>query len=415
MGFRVASQDRMTLDSSGNLDVTGSVNVGNDLNITGPSPIIKLTDNDTADEYTLIQNLGGATFIDGRNGTANGAIIFRGQGGGTNDEYGRFIANGNFGIGDTNPTHELSVVSAGDTTVEIKSTGTGDADALLILDSAAEGESEIQFFHDGVLGANIQWYTDGSPDLNIMTAVGTNGVIDFQPNNTNAMRIQSDGNVRIGGSAISATITGLTQTNLVVGSLTGGEIVAYRNDATATDGEFVGAFLFGNDDNAATEDHFAGMWATYSGTGGSVDVKFAAQKALYEAGTPQMLLRSEGDLLVGTTSITNYNNNAGTEDDNGFLYLDSGVLSVSSYKASANVGFVQYLNRTNTDGGLLDFRKDGVGCGCIGVASSNNLYIGATTASHAGVYFGTNIVYPMTAGSISNGLVDLGSGKSRFK
>tara|TARA_R110000744_G_scaffold132060_1_gene240264 strand:- start:237 stop:3101 length:2865 start_codon:yes stop_codon:yes gene_type:complete len=223
-----------------------------------------------------------------------------------------------------------------------------------------------------------------------------------------------DGNVRIGGSAISATITGLTQTNLVVGSATGGEIVAYRNDDTLAEGDFVGAFLFGNDDNNATEDHFAGTWATASGTGGSMDIKFAGQKGLYEAGTPQMILRSEGDLLVGTTSITNYNNNAGTEADDGLLYLDSGVLSVSSHKANANVGFVQYLNRTNTDGGFLDFRKDGVSVGNIGT-QGGDLYVGTgdTTLKFSDA---DDVIFPTgTDGATRSGFLSLGNSSNKFK
>ena len=222
-----------------------------------------------------------------------------------------------------------------------------------------------------------------------------------------------DGNVRIGGSAISATITGLTQTNLVVGSATGGEIVAYRNDATLAEGDFVGAFLFGNDDNSATEDHFAGMWATAHGTGGSVDVKFAGQKGLYEAGTPQMILKSEGDLLIGTTSITNYNNNAGTTADDGFVYLAQGILSVSSNKTGT--GFVQYLNRTGTDGGIIDFRKDGVSVGVVGTRSGS-LGIGN---GDVGLEFNAsnNDIYPknVTTNSLSDGNIDLGSSSYRFK
>ena len=104
-------------------------------------------------------------------------------------------SSGNVGIGTTTPGSELSVVNTGDVKVEIKSTGTGDADAILMLDSADTGESEIRFKHDGVLGAKIQWYTDGSPDLNIMTETGTDGVIDFQPNNSLAMRIQPGGTI----------------------------------------------------------------------------------------------------------------------------------------------------------------------------------------------------------------------------
>ena len=92
----------------GTLDVTGAV-TASDMFITGPTPVLILTDNDVANEYTKIQNSGGATFITSRNGAANGAIILSGQGGGVSDEYARFISNGNFGIGTAVPATTLHV------------------------------------------------------------------------------------------------------------------------------------------------------------------------------------------------------------------------------------------------------------------------------------------------------------------
>ena len=88
------------------------------------------------------------------------------------------------------PTFEGLTIdkTSGDTTVTIRTTGTGDADATLVLDSADTGESAVQFEHDGVYGAQIQWYTDGSPDLNI-TTVGATSVIDLQPNNSLSLRV----------------------------------------------------------------------------------------------------------------------------------------------------------------------------------------------------------------------------------
>ena len=93
LAFGTSGVEAMRIDSSGNITATGSVTAG-DVFITGPSPLLRLTDNDAADKHATIQNNNGTTFIDGRNDTANGAIVFRGAGGGVADEYGRFDSSG---------------------------------------------------------------------------------------------------------------------------------------------------------------------------------------------------------------------------------------------------------------------------------------------------------------------------------
>jgi hypothetical protein len=77
--------------------------------ITGPTPVLKLTDNDDANEWTKLENEGGTTLIDTRNGASNGAVLFRGVGGGVVDEYARFNPDGHFGIGIVDPTSKLHV------------------------------------------------------------------------------------------------------------------------------------------------------------------------------------------------------------------------------------------------------------------------------------------------------------------
>ncbi len=67
-----------------------------DMNITGPTPFLTLTDDDLANRWTRLYNENGDTFIDLRNGGVGGQFIIRGFGSGVVDEYARFDANGNF-------------------------------------------------------------------------------------------------------------------------------------------------------------------------------------------------------------------------------------------------------------------------------------------------------------------------------
>ena len=125
-----------------------------------------------------------------------------------------------------------------------------------------------------------------------------------------------------------------------------------------------------------------------------------------------MTLDASGNLLVGTTNLTNYNNNAGTTADDGFVYLAQGILSVSSNKTGT--GFVQYLNRTGTDGGIIDFRKDGATVGSIGT-SGGDLYVGTgdTTLKFSDA---ADVIVPTgTNGAARSGFLSLGNGSNKFK
>lgn len=95
------------------------------------------------------------------------------------------------------------VVVSGDLVVEENTTGealinvhntasSGDADAVVRLDSSASGESVVEFYHDGTKVAAVDSFTDGNPDLNI-TTFGAGSVVDVQPNNSLVARFSSTG------------------------------------------------------------------------------------------------------------------------------------------------------------------------------------------------------------------------------
>ena len=133
------------------------------------------------------QNTGDLSFS-----TANGSSVA---------EAMRIDSSGNVGIGTSIAQSSiLHVEDTGDTTLTVKALSSGagnDDDANLVIDASGGGEAKINFSLDGAEKASIEWF-NGGPDLNIKTASGTNGNIDFQPNGSLSMRIDSSGNLLVG-------------------------------------------------------------------------------------------------------------------------------------------------------------------------------------------------------------------------
>ena len=175
----------------------------------------------------------------------------------------------------------------------------GDRDLHLVATNPNLGTS-FQYGEITFGDSNSSQYTNHAKIVSKGT-YASNADLGFYTLNTERMLIDSSGNVRVGTG--NTVITGLTNgPNLVVGDANGGEIVAYKNTNAIADGDFVGAFLFGNDDNSGTEDHFAGMWAKASGTQGSMNLYFTGGRSDYEAGTAHMTVDSLGNVGIGTSS-----------------------------------------------------------------------------------------------------------------
>jgi hypothetical protein len=126
------------------------------------------------------------------------------------------------------------------------------------------------------------------------------------------------------------------------------------------------------------------------------------------AGLERMRLDSSGNLLVGTTDTTLYND---ASDEYGIVFEPTG-----ESQFSANNRTLMYLNRQNGDGTILDFRKDGTAVGSINSYGGTYLFIGSSGNSsdtYLGFYNAT--VRPVNAsGTNRDNVIDLGTSSARF-
>jgi hypothetical protein len=222
--------------------------------------------------------------------------------------------------------------------------------------------------------------TNNNPDW---TLIGANGRIGFY-DLTNAVEVAT---INSTGINVAGTVTadGLTVSG-------GSNQITLDTSDQATYGRLdVGHFSNGA---------FIG---TYAGTNAAANIlRFGT------SGGEKARLDASGNLLVGTTDTTIFNDNA---DEYGFMVEPTGQMQLS-----ANNATMMYLNRQNGDGAIVDFRKDGTTVGSIGSISSggSQLRIGDTST---GLCFRDDqvAVVPANSTSLVDNTTDLGNSAYRFK
>ena len=123
----------------------------------------------------------------------------------------------------------------------------------------------------------------------------------------------------------------------------------------------------------------------------------------------RMLLDNSGNLLVGTTDTTPWDNSTATAADDG-IFLGGGRLGLAKWG-----GVPLLVNRTDSDGEIAIFYKDGGAVGSIGT-NTGILYIGSGEGADAYLGFGNDIIRPVTsAGASRDNAIDLGYVGMKFK
>lgn len=373
------STERMRIDNGGNVGIGTS------------SPFYTSANRVTT---SINGGTGGAMLSFGISGTGKGSLFQDGDNlkvsgypgylyfatGNTDAEHMRIDSSGKVGIGTSSPNNKLTL--EGSVTLNPYY-------STYLVNSYYDGA--WKYAGNGVawgIGNNFGGVTNGTTIAVASSNSGGSGAaLTWNP----AFNIDSSGNVGIGTTSPA--------TPLHINSSTTPDIrLEYESVAYSTISADSGAgslLITANDGGAALASNFI---CTTKGTG-----SFIWQSG--SSSTERMRIDSSGNLLVGTTNSSPYNNTAGT----GFA-VDSG-----GYFSATREGVIGYFNRNTSNGDIVEFRKDGTKIGVLGVEGNNSLYIGT---SDTGFHFSPgDVIRPWNPNTNASrdAAVDLGLSAGRFK
>ena len=421
---------KLATTSSG-IDVTGSVvadglTVDGDATISDTTPSLLLMESDTTDVNTRFLNNGGDFFLstinDAKSSVTNrfsldhatGDISFY-EDTGTTAKFHWDAADERLGLGTSDPAYSLDInsssvltsrikSSAGETILELDNTNTNGRRFMIISGGSSGSLAGGKFGIFDATASATRLAIDSSGNVGIGTSSPSNkldikGTVGFEATNStnkwlaytytdNTLRlnyngsgadeitIDSSGNVGIGTDSPNA--------GLEVLKAGGGKI---RISETAS--------------------RYVEILGYAEGTANGSTMAFQTIEAGTSNSTERMRINSSGHLLVGTTDAGIYDD---ATDEGGHNLLANG-----QYFNSTASEINMILNRQNSDGDIIQFRRDGTTTvGSIGV-NGDRIYLAGTNEA-VGIDDSWNAFVPLaTGGGNSNADTDLGNPSSKFK
>jgi hypothetical protein len=309
--------------------------------------------------------------------------------------------NNYVGIGTASPSVALDVVGTANIGSELNVAG---ASALRVntsrvsIDVSGSAATPSLVFNGDT---NTGLFRVSSDTLGISTA------------GTERMRIDSSGNVGVGESSIESKFhvkDSLASTGVGTSS---NPIVIIQNERLNT-GTSSAVLRFDTNEIAGSQQHpRASIGAEVGSQASNVDGRLLfATTDVSGNMTERMRIDSSGNLLVGTTDTSIYNN-SGTGQGGASINIPS---SGSGYvQVARDSGTALFVNRLVNDGDIIDFRKNGAQVGSIGTFTSK-YYI--ASAGNSGLKFrdDLNCIMPCGQdGANSDADQDLGQSGVRFK
>jgi hypothetical protein len=396
-----------TLDVAGNITVGGTVDGrdvatdGTKLDTIAANAIANLSEDTTP-------QLGGNLDLNTSNVIGTGNINVTGSITGTS-----FVSTGDMSF-----TNNSKAIFGTSPSLEIYHDGSNS-----ILDDVGAGNFKMQ-----LAGADKLEITSTGVDVTgNITVTGTVDGRDIATDGTKLDGIEAladvtdDTNVRAAGAVMTTGVSTLADSAYFKGAPTHGfrfndngdtynNFIIKENGDTYTRGSVgIGVSPLANLDVKGSNSRI--RWDlsnayTYQGATNTAASAFAA--AYYDGSEHRWLINSStkamidssGNLLIGKTT---YGNVVGTGGQ-------IGASGVAIFTSSSDAPL--YLNRTTSEGTIVDLRYNGTVVGSIGNAGS---YLQIDTNLYSGLFLGSGAVFPKNNGSLSDNVNSLGSSSYRWK